>query len=84
MPISTARKSSVAQVTPLLSELREGNMVNNLEELTRSASDAAADIHRLQNEVQAGLMQKRTKLCKVEGVSQLRMTNVRRCLINFV
>lgn len=26
-------------------------MVNNLEELTRSASDAAADINRLQNEV---------------------------------
>lgn len=26
-------------------------MVNNLEDLTRSASDAAADIHRLQNEV---------------------------------
>ena len=41
-------------MTPLLSELREGNMVNNLEDLTRSASDAAADIHRLQNEVQAG------------------------------
>ena len=39
------------QVTPLLSELREGNMVNNLEDLTRSASDAAADIHRLQDEV---------------------------------
>lgn len=46
----------VVQVTPLLSELREGNMVNNLEELTRSASDAAADIHRLQNEVQAVLV----------------------------
>ncbi|CAL8471566.1 g11108 [Coccomyxa elongata] len=41
----------VDEVTPLLSELREGNMVNNLEDLTRSASDAAADIHRLQNEV---------------------------------
>lgn len=41
------------QVTPLLSELREGNMVNNLEELTRSASEAAADIHRLQDEVHA-------------------------------
>ncbi len=39
------------QVTPLLSELREGNMVNNLEDLTRSASEAAADIHRLQDEV---------------------------------
>jgi hypothetical protein len=26
-------------------------MVSNLEELTRSASDAAADINRLQNEV---------------------------------
>ena len=39
------------QVTPLLSELREGNMVNNLEDLTASASEAAADIHRLQDEV---------------------------------
>ena len=42
------------QVTPLLSELREGNMVNNLEDLTRSASEAAADIHRLQDEVRRG------------------------------
>ena len=41
------------QVTPLLSELREGNMVNNLEDLTRSASEAAADIHRLQDEVRS-------------------------------
>ncbi|CAK0785439.1 hypothetical protein CVIRNUC_008648 [Coccomyxa viridis] len=41
----------VDEVTPLLSELREGNMVNNLEDLTRSASEAAADIHRLQDEV---------------------------------
>lgn len=68
----------------MLSELREGNMVNNLEELTRSASDAAADIHRLQNEVQAALMQKSTKLYKVDGVSQLHMTNVRRWLMDFV
>ena len=39
------------QVTPLLSELREGSVVANMEELTRSASEAAADIHKLQNEV---------------------------------
>ena len=38
-------------MTPLLSELREGSVVANMEELTRSASEAAADIHKLQNEV---------------------------------
>jgi hypothetical protein len=39
-----------AQVTPLLAELRAGGLVANLEALTSSASDAAADIHRLQHE----------------------------------
>ena len=38
------------QVTPLLAELRAGGLVANLEALTASASDAAADIHRLQHE----------------------------------
>eukprot|EP00891_Asterochloris_glomerata_P002185 jgi/Astpho2/2185/Aster-03176 len=41
----------VDEVTPLLSELRSGNLVGNLEALTQSASEAAADIHRLQTEV---------------------------------
>lgn len=41
------------QVTPLLSELRSGNLVGNLEALTQSASEAAADIHRLQTEVRS-------------------------------
>ena len=41
----------VVQVTPLLGELREGDLVGNIEALTRSAAQAAADIHRLQNEV---------------------------------
>lgn len=39
------------QVSPLLSELREGDLVGNVEALTRSAAQAAADIHRLQGEV---------------------------------
>lgn len=39
------------QVTPLLTELREGNFVENLEGLTQSASLAAADIRQLQNDV---------------------------------
>ena len=39
------------QITPLLTELREGNLVGNLEGLTQSAALAAKDIHQLQNEV---------------------------------
>mmetsp|Transcript_15027 Transcript_15027/g.45378 ORF Transcript_15027/g.45378 Transcript_15027/m.45378 type:complete len:407 (-) Transcript_15027:771-1991(-) len=39
------------QVIPLLQELRAGDMVGNVEALTRSAAQAAADLHRLQNEV---------------------------------
>lgn len=39
------------QITPLLSELREGHLVGQVEALTRSASEAAQDIHRLQHEV---------------------------------
>ena len=39
------------QITPLLNELRQGNLVGNLEALTKSASEAAADIHNLQSEV---------------------------------
>lgn len=38
-------------MTPLLADLRSGNLVGNLEALTRSAAEAAADIHQLQNEV---------------------------------
>ena len=40
-----------AQVIPLMQQLRQGGLMGNLEELTRSASAAATDIHRLQNEV---------------------------------
>ena len=43
--------TALPQVTPLLADLRSGNLVGNLEALTRSAADAAADIHQLQNEV---------------------------------
>ena len=39
------------QITPLLNELRQGNLVGNLEALTKSASEAATDIHNLQTEV---------------------------------
>ena len=42
----------LVQITPLLSELREGHLVGQLEALTRSASEAAQDIHRLQHEVE--------------------------------
>ena len=43
--------AGMLQVTPLLNELRQGNLVGNLENLTKSASEAASDIHRLQTEV---------------------------------
>ena len=43
--------AAAMQVTPLLNELRQGNLVGNLENLTKSASEAASDIHRLQTEV---------------------------------
>lgn len=36
-------------------ELREGNLVSNLEDLMRSASLAATDIQQLQTEVQPSL-----------------------------
>lgn len=38
-------------MTPLLGELRQGDLVGNIEALTRSAAQAAADITRLQGEV---------------------------------
>ncbi|KAA6424956.1 MAG: ATP-binding cassette superfamily [Trebouxia sp. A1-2] len=41
----------VDEITPLLNELRQGNLVGNLEALTKSASEAASDIHNLQTEV---------------------------------
>ncbi|KAL3152198.1 hypothetical protein ABBQ32_001285 [Trebouxia sp. C0010 RCD-2024] len=47
----------VDEVTPLLNELRQGNLVGNLENLTKSASEAASDIHRLQTEVSTLHMQ---------------------------
>lgn len=47
---AAANASSAAQVTPLLAELRSGNVVANLEALTASAADAARDLHKLQNE----------------------------------
>jgi hypothetical protein len=39
----------------LLSELREGNMMADLERLTRSASEAASDLQKLQTEVRGCL-----------------------------
>ena len=38
----------VGEVTPLLAELREGGLVENLEALTATAAGAAADIQKLQ------------------------------------
>ena len=43
------------QVTPLMTELRQGGLVSNIEELTKSASEAATDIRRLQHEVRLTL-----------------------------
>eukprot|EP00951_Prasinocladus_malaysianus_P045259 scaffold599280_cov52-Prasinocladus_malaysianus.AAC.1 len=40
-----------AEVIPLLQDVRQGDMMGNLESLTATASTAAEDIHRLQNEV---------------------------------
>eukprot|EP01024_Parvocaulis_polyphysoides_P052263 TRINITY_DN5155_c0_g2_i5.p1 TRINITY_DN5155_c0_g2~~TRINITY_DN5155_c0_g2_i5.p1 ORF type:complete len:377 (-),score=49.12 TRINITY_DN5155_c0_g2_i5:256-1386(-) len=39
------------EVIPLLGELRQGNLLDNIEALTRSAADAALDIQRLQKAV---------------------------------
>ena len=36
------------QIIPLLTELRGGNLVGNVEALTQVAAEAAADIQRLQ------------------------------------
>lgn len=43
-------------MTPLLGELRQGDLVGNVEALTRSAAQAAADIHRLQGEVRFDIL----------------------------
>ena len=48
---ATSKAEGWLQVTPLLADLRAGNLVGNLEALTRSAAEAAEDIHRLQSEV---------------------------------
>ena len=40
-----------SEVAPLLKELREGGVVGNIEGLTAAATDAAKDIHALENEV---------------------------------
>jgi len=40
-----------SQIIPLLTELRAGNLVGNVEALTQVAAEAAADIQRLQTEV---------------------------------
>lgn len=54
--VVAARKPELSvQITPLLSELREGNMMADLESLVRSASEAAADLQKLQTEVGKGL-----------------------------
>ena len=45
------KRVRVSRFTPLLAELREGKLVDNLEALIKSASDAAVDIHKLQHEV---------------------------------
>jgi len=50
---ATTEAEGRLQVTPLLADLRAGNLVGNLEALTRSAAEAAEDIHRLQAEVRA-------------------------------
>lgn len=39
------------EIIPLLTELRSGNLVGNVEALTQVAAEAAADIQRLQTEV---------------------------------
>lgn len=39
------------EVVPILKEVRQGQLVGNMETLTSTASEAANDIHRLQNEV---------------------------------
>lgn len=43
-----AAPRAVAQIIPLLTELRSGNLVGNVEALTQVAAEAAADIQRLQ------------------------------------
>jgi hypothetical protein len=50
-PLLQQASSLVAEVTPLLRELREGGLVQNLEALTAAAADAAADAQELQRAV---------------------------------
>ena len=47
-PLLTQSIKLVEEVTPLLRELREGGLVDNVEALTKTAADAAADIQKLQ------------------------------------
>lgn len=39
----------VEEITPLLQELNEGDLVGNVEDLTKAAAEAAADIQKLQS-----------------------------------
>ncbi|KAG2485513.1 hypothetical protein HYH03_015786 [Edaphochlamys debaryana] len=50
-PLVATATALVEQLTPLLEELRGGGLVGNIDSLTRTAADAAADIRRLQSEV---------------------------------
>ncbi|GFR46251.1 hypothetical protein Agub_g7800 [Astrephomene gubernaculifera] len=50
-PLVATASQLTEQLTPLLAELRGGGLVGNVEALTRTASDAAADIRRLQSAV---------------------------------
>lgn len=47
-PLLREAAKLVEEVTPLLNELRSGGLVSNIEALTRTAADAAADIQALQ------------------------------------
>jgi hypothetical protein len=50
-PTPARHPSTLLQIIPLLTDLRAGNMVGNVEALTQVAAEAAADIQRLQTEV---------------------------------
>lgn len=47
-PLLTEAVALVQEVKPLLNELRESNLVGNIEALTRVAAEAAEDINKLQ------------------------------------
>ncbi|KAK9829546.1 hypothetical protein WJX72_006404 [[Myrmecia] bisecta] len=50
-PLLARTQELIEEVTPLLNELRQGSLVGNLEEMTKTVADVMADVRKLENEV---------------------------------